>query len=1327
MPLYSVDSNFLNLGTGLKMLTLYGAEALSDFRRQKLQTHIQQLVPEVAGLQAEFCYFIHTKTPLTDSETDTLRQLVNGRMVTDSAHHTAELFLVIPRLGTLSPWSSKATDIAHNCGLSSVLRIEQGTAFILEITTTLSNGQRQHIAGVLHDRMTQTVIHKLSDAGFLFNDMSPKPAVTIDMLSGGLQSLQDANASMGLALSDDEIHYLLEQFQHLKRNPTDAELMMFAQTNSEHCRHKIFNAHWNIDGESQDKSLFSMIRHTYDKNNAGILSAYKDNAAVIEGFPAQGFFPDSKTHTYQCIPETIDILMKVETHNHPTGISPRPGSATGAGGEIRDEGATGVGAKPKAGLTGFSVSNLNIPEYRQPWEIHSGKPDRIASALDIMLAAPLGSAGYNNEFGRPNLCGYFRTLEMQPPHAEAGNIIGYHKPIMLAGGLGNIRREHVNKNTVSVGSKLVVLGGPAMQIGLGGGAASSVTSGESNELLDFASVQRDNPEMQRRCQEVIDRCWQLKDNNPIRFIHDVGAGGLSNAMPELINDAGLGGHFQLRDIPSDEPGMSPLALWSNESQERYVLAIAPNNMALFSALCNRERCPYSIIGESIKESHLLVEDTHFNNNPIDMPMETLLGKTPAMSKIIKRKGYSRHPLNLDGVDPMAAIERVLKLPAVANKNFLITIGDRSVGGLTYRDQMVGPWQVPVADCAVTATDFTGFTGEAMAIGERPPIALVNAEASGRMAVGEALTNIACARIDDIGHVKLSANWMAAAGNTQEDRDLFDTVKAVAMELCPALGIAIPVGKDSLSMQTRWRIPAQKKSSENTATQEKTVTSPLSLIVSAFAPVKDIRQSLTPQLITDQGDTDLILVDLGRGKNRLGGSALAQVYNQCGDKAPDVDSPEDLANLFKVMQKLVRKDLLLAYHDRSDGGLFTTLLEMAFAGCTGISIKLGKLTNKESDILPALFSEELGAVIQVKHEDKGYVKDLLARYGFGACSPTIGRLKAGQRIEFLYNKQPVINKTRVLFERWWQETSYRIQSLRDNPECALQAFDNLLDDDDTGLYFSVPFDTDKDIAAPFIATGVRPSVAILREQGVNGHVEMAAAFHQAGFDAIDVHMSDILSGRCNLSQFKGLVACGGFSYGDVLGAGQGWAKSILFNTRGREQFAAFFDRMDTFTLGVCNGCQMLSALHELIPGTDHWPAFTRNQSEQFEARLVMVEIVNNSSLFLQGMQGTKMPVVVAHGEGHAHFEPSDSLLLQKNHQIAVRYIDYLGKPTERYPYNPNGSLQGITGITSKDGRVLAMMPHPERGVRTVQHSWHPRQQGIFGPWMRMFRNARVWLG
>jgi phosphoribosylformylglycinamidine synthase len=1093
--------------------------------------------------------------------------------------------------------------------------------------------------------------------------------------------------------------------------------MMFAQANSEHCRHKIFNASWDIDGQAQEKSLFGMIKNTYQMHSEGVLSAYKDNASVIVGSVAGRFFPDPETRQYGATQEPVHILMKVETHNHPTAISPFSGASTGSGGEIRDEGATGRGAKPKAGLTGFTVSNLNIPGFEHPWEVPYGKPERIVTALDIMIEGPLGGAAFNNEFGRPALTGYFRTFEqaIQTPRGE--EVRGYHKPIMLAGGMGNIRADHVQKAEITVGAKLIVLGGPAMLIGLGGGAASSVATGASSADLDFASVQRENPEMERRCQEVIDRCWQLGDNNPIAFIHDVGAGGISNAFPELVNDGGRGGRFELRNVPNDEPGMAPHEIWSNESQERYVLAVSVVDFERFKAICERERCPFAVVGEATEEPHLTVTDSHFANTPVDMPLEVLLGKPPRMHRSAAREAELGDDFDASTLTIDEAVTRVLHHPAVASKSFLITIGDRTITGLVARDQMVGPWQVPVADCAVTATSFDVYTGEAMAMGERTPLALLDAAASGRMAIGETLTNLAASHIEKISDIKLSANWMAAAGHPGEDARLYDTVKAVGMELCPELGITIPVGKDSMSMKTQWR-------DEGT---DKSVTSPLSLVVTGFAPVSDIRKTLTPQLRMDKGETDLILIDLGRGQNRLGASILTQVYGKLGSQAPDVDDAEDLKAFFAVIQGLNADGHILSYHDRSDGGLMVTALEMAFAGHCGLNLFLDALADDSAELAAVLFNEELGAVIQV-HQDA--TPEVLAQFsaaGLGDCVAVIGQPVNSDDVAISFNGQPVFGGQRRLLQRQWAQTSYQIQRLRDNVQCAEQEFDALLEEDNPGLSAKLGFDVNQDISAPYIRKGIRPQIAVLREQGVNGQVEMAAAFDRAGFNAIDVHMSDILSGRVSLDEFKGLVACGGFSYGDVLGAGEGWAKSILFNSRARDGFQAFFERKDSFALGVCNGCQMMSNLHELIPGTEFWPHFVRNRSEQFEARVAMVQVQESASIFLQGMAGSRMPIAIAHGEGHAEFENEEALLeADLSGCVAMRFIDNHGKVTETYPANPNGSPRGITGLTSRDGRVTIMMPHPERVFRAVQNSWKPDDWQEDAGWMRMFRNARVWV-
>ena len=1294
------------------MLVLRGAPALSDFRLQKLSQRLNSAIDTEVSVYAEFMHFAEVLGELDDDQNQVLdRALRYGPKL---AKHDPEgrLLLVIPRPGTISPWSSKATDILHNCGLKTVSRIERGVAYYVAATHKLKDSELQTIAAELHDRMTEVVLQELDGASVMFEHANPQPLTTVDVLGGGREALLKANGDLGLALSDDEIDYLVESFGELGRNPNDVELMMFAQANSEHCRHKIFNADWIIDGKEQKHSLFKMIRNTTDFSPDNVLSAYKDNAAVITGNEGYRFYPNSEDQVYGAHDEDIHILMKVETHNHPTAISPDPGAATGSGGEIRDEGATGSGSKPKAGLCGFSVSNLRIPGAEQPWETDHGKPDRIVSALDIMIEGPIGSAAFNNEFGRPNLLGYFRTYEEQVPGPNGDDELrGYHKPIMLAGGLGNIRGEHIQKEEFPAGTPLVVLGGPAMLIGLGGGAASSMASGTSAEDLDFASVQRANPEMERRCQEVIDRCWQRGENNPIAFIHDVGAGGLSNALPELVHDAGRGGRFELRKVNIDDPGMSPMEVWCNESQERYVMAINADQLEEFQAICERERCPYAVVGEALDEQVLELSDKHFANKPIDMPMSLLFGKPPKMLRDVISSEVDQKAIERDGIDINEAAMRVLRLPTVANKTFLISIGDRSITGMVNRDQMVGPWQVPVADVAVTVADYEGYTGESMSMGERTPLALLDAPASGRMAIGEAITNIAAARIEMISDIKLSANWMAAAGHQGEDVRLYETVKTVGMDLCPELGISIPVGKDSMSMKTVWAQGDERRE----------MTAPLSLIISGFAPVTDVRKTLTPQLRTDKGDTDLILIDLGMGKNRLGASALAQVYKQLGEQGPDVEQADVLAAFFHTIQDLNEEGLLLSYHDRSDGGLFVTLCEMAFAGRCGLDINLSGLSQ---DDLAVLFNEELGAVIQVKHTDTDDVLNILDGAGLEDLTYVIGTLRDDDQIHISHIERDIFVGNRVELQQAWSETTREMQALRDNPECAKEEFDRIAAKD-SGLSVSLSYDQNDDVAAPFIETA-RPRMAILREQGVNGQVEMAASFHKAGFECVDLHMSDILAGHVALDDFKGLVACGGFSYGDVLGAGEGWAKSILFNSRARDQFQAFFERDDTFSLGVCNGCQMMSNLKELIPGAEHWPHFVRNRSEQFEARFVMVEVEDTSSLLLKDMAGSRMPIAVAHGEGRAEFSSETQLLTAKDH-IAMRYIENNGEVASLYPANPNGSPEGITALTSKDGRATIMMPHPERVIRSVTNSWHPDDWQEDGAWMRLFQNARKWVG
>jgi phosphoribosylformylglycinamidine synthase len=1297
------------------ILKLRGARALSEFRHAKLLRSLQQVSPGVRRVTGEYWHFVEMADEPGAQRRRLLERLLDyGAPLEGGARDGAELYLVVPRIGTISPWSSKATDIARSCGLDEVLRIERGIAYGVEREGGPGRGA---IAALLHDRMTETVLDSPEDAARLFRHVPPRPLARVP-----LAELEHANLRLGLALSDDEIDYLRNAYGRLARDPTDAELTMFAQANSEHCRHKIFNAEWIVDGEPQKQSLFAMIRHTHAAHPEGTVVAYSDNAAVMQGREAQRFYPGADG-VYRAHTELTHTVMKCETHNHPTAISPFPGAATGAGGEIRDEGATGRGAKPKAGLVGYSVSHLRIPGALEPWERDDpGKPGRIASALDIMLEGPIGAASFNNEFGRPNLAGYFRTFE-----ASVGGVQrGYHKPIMLAGGIGNIAAAHTAKSPLPEGALLVQLGGPGMLIGMGGGAASSMGAGANAEDLDFDSVQRGNAEIQRRAQEVIDRCWQLGAANPILSIHDVGAGGLSNALPELVHGAGRGARLELRAVPSEDSGMSPREIWCNEAQERYVLAIAAADLERLRAICERERCPFAVLGAATADGRLIVADRELGGQPVDIALDTVLGKPPRMLRDVRRVARPLEPLAIADIELKEAAHRVLRHPAVASKSFLITIGDRTVGGLCSRDPFVGPWQVPVADCAVTLLDYDGYAGEAFALGERTPLALIDAPASGRMAVGEALTNLAAARIGALGRVKLSANWMAAAGCPGEDAALYDTVRAVALDFCPALGVAIPVGKDSLSMRTAW--------------DAKEVVAPLSLVVSAFAPVEDARATLTPRLRTDCGDTELLLVDLGRGQNRLGGSILAQVYGRLGDRCPDADDPLLVKRLFDAIQALAAEGLLLAYHDRSDGGLFAAACEMAFAGHCGVTLSLDaiafdaaaddvdafkrdgerQLAGRGNDLaLAALFAEELGALVQIRAADRTRVMDALRLAGLGECTHVVGQPNARDELRIAREAKALFTEPRVALQRAWSEVSHRMQALRDNPECAQQEHDRILDAGDPGLSVALSFDP-KEV---FLASGARPRIAVLREQGVNSQAEMAAAFTRAGFEAVDVHMSDVLAGRARLAGFKGFVACGGFSYGDVLGGGQGWAKSILFHAAARREFEAFFARGDSFALGVCNGCQMMAALKELIPGAGHWPAFLRNRSEQFEARFAMVEILDSPSILFKGMAGSRMPIAVAHGEGRAAFAaPGDA----KQALVTMRFVDNRGNATESYPYNPNGSPGGITGLTTADGRFNVVMPHPERVFRSVQMSWAPDGAGEDSPWMRPFYNARRWI-
>lgn len=1284
------------------MIILRGSAALSDFRLNKLLQDFNKSELIVKSVYAEFTHIVNLSKDLSSEEEQTLNKILHYGPTREAHSPKGTLFVVSPRPGTISPWSSKATDIAHICGLTSILRIERAIAYYVEFIDSSSKACSA-VAAKIHDRMTQKVFQAFEDLDVLFHHDSPKPLVEIPILTEGREALVRADRELGLALAQDEIDYLVDNFKALKRNPSDVELMMFAQANSEHCRHKVFGAEWTIDGKKKDKSLFQMIKNTYECHHTNILSAYKDNAAVMAGYEGGRFYANPKTNKYDWHKEPVHILMKVETHNHPTAISPFPGAATGSGGEIRDEGATGRGSKPKAGLTGFSVSNLKIPGAVQPWERDFGKPSRIASPLDIMIEGPLGGAAFNNEFGRPNILGYFRTFEAEVPAEKGAEVRGYHKPIMLAGGLGNIKEDHIAKGNINPKDHLIVLGGPAMLIGLGGGAASSVASGSGNEDLDFASVQRENPEMQRRCQEVIDRCWALNDENPISFIHDVGAGGLSNALPELVNDGGLGGNFELRKIPNDEPGMSPLEIWSNESQERYVMAVSSERLDMFDAICKRERCPYAVVGEAVPERHLTLSDSHFNNKPIDMPLEVLLGKPPRMTR---NETSQKRPLSNEIFPALTTIKdvahRVLANPSVADKTFLISIGDRTVTGMICRDQMVGPWQVPVSDCAVTSQTLDSYQGEAMSIGERSPIAIISPAASARIAVGEALTNLAAAYVPEMGRVNLSANWMAAPNYEGDGADLYEAVQAVGMELCPDLGITIPVGKDSMSMSTVW---ADEKGSHR-------VTAPISLVISAFAPCADVRKTLTPQLI--KTPSKLFLIDLGRGQNRMGASIAAQVFMKVGAKAPDVDSARDLRAFFETIQKLNADGKILAYHDKSDGGLYTTTVEMAFAGHTGVSLDLKSLAGNELDIL---FNEELGAVIQVALDQVDSVREAFASAGIGDIVFEVGSLNDSYALEIGSYKEDLSDLRAI-----WSDTTRRMAALRDNPECAESEYLLKLEKNDPGISPKINFSIK--VNADFNS---RPKMAILREQGVNGEIEMAAAFDKAGFESIDVHMTDVLEGRVSLADFKGLVACGGFSYGDVLGAGEGWAKSILFHPKARQEFESFFHRPDTFTLGICNGCQMVSNLKDLIPGAAHWPRFVQNASERFEARFSSVKIESSPSVLLKDMEGSILPIAVAHGEGRAEFSSCSSADECLNTGlVSVRFVDHHDRYTERYPLNPNGSPFGITGLTTVDGRALIMMPHPERVFRTCQNSWHPKQWGEDGPWMRLFRNARLFV-
>ena len=1300
-------------------MRLPGPAAETAFRLEKLRGQLRSRVDAVTGVTVSFVHFALGSRPLTERERAVLDALLTYGMPAEPPAGDFEL-VVIPRIGTISPWASKATEIARICGLP-LQRLERGRAYRFRLSRRLSDADTERLLPLLHDRMTESVVTDSAGETSLFARSSPKPLTTVDVLGDGAQALVECNQALGLALSGGEIDYLAEQFAAMGRNPTDVELMMFAQANSEHCRHKVFNADWLIDGRPAPKSLFAMIRNTHANAPDGVLSAYADNAAVVEGPTAAWWIPGGDSGHYRQIVEPAHLVMKVETHNHPTAISPFPGAATGSGGEIRDEGATGRGAAPKVGLTGFTVSHLDIPGWDRPWEQgQPGRPGRIASPLEIMLDGPIGGAQFNNEFGRPNIAGYFRTCLLD----AGGTWRGYHKPIMIAGGLGNIRGSQVEKLLAPPGSRVVVLGGPSMLIGLGGGAASSLGSGAGKEDLDFASVQRGNPEMQRRAQEVIDACWALGPDNPVLSIHDIGAGGLSNAIPEIVHQSECGAVIRLRDVPNDDPGMSPMELWCNESQERYVMILRADAVEAFERICERERCPYALIGELTAKRDLIVTDDEFGNEPVAMPLDVLFGKPPKMTREASPVHPEPEPWDLEGIELDEAIERVLSFPAVADKSFLINIGDRSVGGKIVRDQMVGPWQVPVADAAVTASGFWGYTGEAMAMGERTPVAIYDGPASARLAIAEAVTNIASADVERLADVRLSANWMAAAGHGDDDYTLFEMVRAVGEELCPELGIAVPVGKDSLSMRTEWQIEDG----------DRAVTAPVSLIVSAFAPVADVRRTLTPQLDTTEADSLLLLIDLSGGRQRLGGSALAMSFGRFGGPAADVDDPKRLAGFFEAQRELRQRGLLLAYHDRSDGGLFATLAEMAFAGRAGLDIELPS----DAEALRYLFNEEPGVVVQIGRRDLAEVQAELTEHGLGETA-VVARLAVHSDIVVAQGGETLYRSGRTELHRIWSEMTFRMQRLRDDPECAQEAYDALNDEDDPGLNAVLSFPlVDREDRPPGSGqtgntqshirqrNGRRPKVAVLREQGVNSQREMAAAFHRAGFDSYDVHMTDLFSGRVGLDEFRGMAVPGGFCYGDVLGAGGGWAKSILYNDSVRETFETFFGRDDVFVFGVCNGCQMLSGLQSLIPGVEHWPRFVRNRSDQFEGRLSLVSIEKSPSLMLAGMEGSRIPIVTSHGEGRAQFATDEAQAACERDSTCVRYVDNRGEPAELYPANPNGSPGGIAGLTNQDGRVTIMMPHPERVFRTVQLSWHPPGWGEDSPWQQLFVNARRWV-
>ena len=1290
-----------------KAIAIRGSVRLTDFRIASLKEKFQHLSPvDLSELNCNEIYFCSLNDKNKIEKKDSLEGLFNILSVDNSSDYLEEDYLVvIPRTGTISPWSSKATEILNNCGITWVERIERGFCFHLGRCRSKDKKDLLSLGNLISDRMTQEVILDVKEASSIFSYQVPKPLNEIDIFSSGIKDLEEANSNLGLALNEEEIQYLYKNYKETNSNPTDAELMMFAQANSEHCRHKIFNADWIIDGKSSQNSLFSMIRNTHKLNPAGVLSAYEDNAAILEGHETTRFYP--KNGQYQSVKEKNHLVVKVETHNHPTAISPFSGAATGSGGEIRDEGATGVGAKPKAGLSGFSVSNLRIPNLPEDWEKKEDSPDRIASPLEIMIEAPIGSAAFNNEFGRPNILGYFRSFEIELIREGKNVTFGYHKPIMLAGGLGNIKNEHVNKSEVPVGSKLVVLGGPAMLIGLGGGSASSLSSGEGDSDLDFASVQRENPEMERRCQEVLDRCWQEEKNNPILFIHDVGAGGLSNAIPELVKDSGHGGLINLRDIPNAEPGMTPMEIWCNESQERYVLAISEESLDTFTNFCIRERCPFSVVGEITKGNQLEVYDEHFDNYPISLSLDILFGKPPKTTRSFITNKKEVGQIKIHEKDLESLLFKVLRHPTVASKNFLITIGDRTVTGLISRDQLVGPWQVPVSDYAMTRSGFTGNSGEAMSIGERTPSAILNPAAAARISVAEAVTNILPSGVSSLSDIKLSANWMGSPDKLDGNQDLYEAVEAIGMGLCPKWKIAIPVGKDSLSMSTEWKDKGKEKS----------VISPLSLIVSAFTPIKDINLAITPQLIEEE--SELILIDLSKGNRRLGSSIVSQTSSQFGGEVPDVECEEEMPDFVKTIHNLLRKKKILSYHDRSDGGLITTVIEMAFAGRLGINLKLDLLPSKSKELIADLFNEELGVVIQVAKKDKEMVMEALGSCSLRKHAYPFAELNQEKVINLISGHKTIYQWPLQKLLEEWHKVSYEIQSLRDNPETAKLEYLHDVATDRKGIRPFLSFD----IPSNFNIKKTKPSIAILREQGINGQVEMGAAFNRVGFDCIDVHMTDLISGKLQLSDFQGLVACGGFSYGDVLGAGGGWATNILFNKMLRDQFQEFFSNEEVFSLGICNGCQTISLLSSLIPGTDNWPKFKRNISEKFEARLSQVLIQDSPSIFFRDMVGSVIPVPVAHGEGRAEFNKENEAKLISDELNPLVYSDYEGQATENYPENPNGSSSGIAGVTNKSGLVTIMMPHPERAFLTSQYSWHPKDWEEYGPWIKFFSNAK----